>query len=264
MPYNHLLALGSSFASGPGIEPFTSASAGRSARNYPSVLAKTLGLKLTDRTASGATTSAVIATNQRVGLHTLAPQLHDVPTDIDLITITAGGNDVRYIGTMIKLAIAEQLATKAVARPLAKIIRGSATGAPSQGDESRVADSLVRVILAAQLAAPSARIVLVDYLTIIGPDTELSREAPFSTKQSLALGEFAATLAAGFRQAAQSTGVDLVAMSEKSVKHGLGSDDPWVVGLPDRLVDIKRRPPFHPNAAGMDATAHAVASLLHR
>jgi hypothetical protein len=55
MSYRHLVALGSSFAAGPGIEPIADRGAMRSARNYPHVLAEHFGAQLTDLTVSGAT-----------------------------------------------------------------------------------------------------------------------------------------------------------------------------------------------------------------
>lgn len=262
MPYNHLLALGSSFAAGPGIDPLTSVVAGRSARNYPTLLAHMLGTTIADHTASGATTDSVVDSRQRVRFRTLPPQLSNVPANTDLITITAGGNDVGYIGTMIRLAVAERLAAHLLARPIAAMIRGKATGIPPVDTQSRVADSLTRIIQGARGVAPDARIVLVDYLTIIGPVTETSREAPFTNQQLGDFANFADDLSAGFRQAAKSAAVDLVVMSELSRGHALGSPDPWVVGLPEHLTEMVRRPPFHPNIAGMKATAEAIKSLI--
>jgi hypothetical protein len=54
------VALGSSMASGPGIRPRAAGapwSSGRSARNYPHLIAERLGLDLVDVTFSGATTA---------------------------------------------------------------------------------------------------------------------------------------------------------------------------------------------------------------
>ena len=56
----HYAALGSSFAAGPGIPPIANADAGRSARNYPHLLAQRLGARLTDLTVSGATTATIL------------------------------------------------------------------------------------------------------------------------------------------------------------------------------------------------------------
>ncbi len=85
MARQRICALGSSFASGPGIKPLDDVSAGRSAKNYPHLLAAKLGAELTDLTCSGATLLDVLNT-----------QAHQVLEDADLVTLTAGGNDLGY------------------------------------------------------------------------------------------------------------------------------------------------------------------------
>ena len=62
------VALGSSMAAGPGIQPRVAGSpraAGRSARNYPHLVARSLSLDLVDVTYSGATTAHVLTESQR-------------------------------------------------------------------------------------------------------------------------------------------------------------------------------------------------------
>jgi hypothetical protein len=57
------VAMGSSFAAGPGIAPRASASprrAGRSSGNYAHLVARALGLDLRDMTYSGATTNDIL------------------------------------------------------------------------------------------------------------------------------------------------------------------------------------------------------------
>ncbi|MET4094444.1 hypothetical protein [Arthrobacter sp. UYCu712] len=60
MCYQHLTALGSSLAAGPGIEPLIDRRAMRSRANYTHLLAQTLGAELTDLTLSGAITSTIV------------------------------------------------------------------------------------------------------------------------------------------------------------------------------------------------------------
>jgi lysophospholipase L1-like esterase len=84
-----IAALGSSYAAGPGIPPVVNRAAMRSGRNYPHLLADALGAQLTDLTVSGATTSTILDTSQRV-----PPQLTQLPADADLVLITAAGNDL--------------------------------------------------------------------------------------------------------------------------------------------------------------------------
>lgn len=67
----------------------------RSTVNYPSFLAKRLDAKLTDLTVSGATLLNVLDTPQGM-LKSFRPQVDGVTSDADIVTITAGGNDMGY------------------------------------------------------------------------------------------------------------------------------------------------------------------------
>ena len=90
------VALGSSMAAGPGIRPRADGApffAGRSARNYPHLVAEMLGLDLVDVTYSGATTANVLSEPQ----HGAPPQIEALDGSEDLVTITIGGNDVGYV-----------------------------------------------------------------------------------------------------------------------------------------------------------------------
>src|SRR5438067_9178958 len=77
--YRHVVALGSSFAAGPGIRPIADRAAGRSERNYAHLLAERLGAGLTDLTVSGATTATILEQSQRTLRHRFPPQLSGVP-----------------------------------------------------------------------------------------------------------------------------------------------------------------------------------------
>ena len=98
-------ALGSSFAAGPGIEPIADQVAMRSARNYAHLFADRVGAELVDLTVSGASTANVVDTPQQTMTgQTLPPQIDGVPVDADIVTITAGGNDLQFAGAMLYTA----------------------------------------------------------------------------------------------------------------------------------------------------------------
>jgi hypothetical protein len=87
------VALGSSMAAGPGIRPTAHGApfrAGRSARNYPHLVAEQLGLDLVDVTYSGATTANVLTDSQ----HGAPPQIDALDGSEDLVTVTIGGCEV--------------------------------------------------------------------------------------------------------------------------------------------------------------------------
>ncbi|MBZ3900360.1 SGNH/GDSL hydrolase family protein [Streptomyces griseiscabiei] len=257
-----IAALGSSFASGPGIEPLAERRAHRSTRNYPGLLAARLGAELTDLTVSGATTETIISTPQRVMFHTFAPQLEGLPADADLVTITAGGNDLDYIGSMVRLGLAARLSSRALTRPLGAAFGKRGVPRPSEDDIDRAAAGLARIVEETRRRAKDARVLLVDYLTVLGPDTRDSRATPFDATTLKEFRRLGDDVAAVFQRAASRSGAELVAMGERSGDHALGSAEPWVNGLPARLRGSTIMSAFHPNSAGMQAVSDAIAEHL--
>src|SRR5215218_2054364 len=97
------VALGSSFASGPGIDPIIDARCGRSGANYAHLVAERLGYDLIDVTCGGATVDDVLSRPQALMTGgTVPPQLEAVGPDAELVTITVGGNDVEYLLTLLR------------------------------------------------------------------------------------------------------------------------------------------------------------------
>src|SRR5687767_810852 len=93
------VAMGSSFAAGSGIAPSADVPAnrcGRSADNYAHQLARKRRLRLVDVSCGGATTAHVLGPWGE-----LPAQVDALTVDTDLVTVTIGGNDVRYIGRLI-------------------------------------------------------------------------------------------------------------------------------------------------------------------
>jgi lysophospholipase L1-like esterase len=242
------VALGSSMAAGPGIRPAASGApfgSGRSARNYAHLVAEQLSLDLVDVTFSGATTANVLTERQR----SAPPQIEALDGSEELVTITIGGNDVGYVPLLMAASL-PGLARRlpAVRELLDRDARLKALD--GIGDAIRAVGTAVRQL------APRARVMFVDYLTLL-PAAGLPA-APLSAEHT-ELGRFvAARLEEATAEAAEATGCGAVRAGQASRDHHGWSPDPWAAaaGWP-----LPWRPaPFHPNAAGM----RAVADLISR
>lgn len=197
-----------------------------------------------------------------MGLRRLPPQILALSPHTDLVTVTVGGNDVGYIGTLIMNAVGSRLRAKGPAGRVASRLP-LLTRVPDPASVFETAQSaLHRTVDAIHEAAPNARIVLVDYLTVCGVDTEPSAEIPLAPELIERYREIADALAAATETAGTRGGADVVRMSKVSSTHGLGSSEPWVTGFPAGLTTALRTPPFHPNHADMAATANEVAAQI--
>src|SRR5215207_8932949 len=160
-PGSLYVAMGSSFAAGPGIKPLADKAAGRSERNYAHLVAEALDLRLVDVTYSGATTANLLS------------QLEEVGPETRLVTITAGGNDLEYVGSLLRGSMMNTLAKPAtlLGRRVANRIRARVSYLKDQSAYDAVAVSLTEVVTKIRERAPQSRILLVDYLTLVGPAT---------------------------------------------------------------------------------------------
>ena len=94
------VALGSSFAAGPGLgarDPGSPLICWRSIGGYPHILAAMTHLSLVDMSCSASTTDHIL----RGGQVFQGPQLAAIGARTRLVTITSGGNDVGYIGDLM-------------------------------------------------------------------------------------------------------------------------------------------------------------------
>jgi lysophospholipase L1-like esterase len=241
------VALGSSMAAGPGIRPAAAGApfrSGRSAGNYAHLVAERLNLDLVDVTFSGATTAHVLADRQRRA----QPQIEALDGSEELVTITIGGNDVGYVPLLMAASLPSVVRRlPPIAAGLRELFDRDARGKALNGIEA----ALDAVGAAVRQRSPRARVVFVDYLTLLPPVGEAA--APLSAEHADLGRVVAARLEEATAAAAQATGCELVRAGQASRNHHGWSRDPWAVaaGLP-----LPWRPaPFHPNVAGMRAVA---------
>ena len=234
----------------------------RSERNYAHLVADALGATLVDTTASGATTDTILTTRQRLGFTRVPPQIEQInpQLDLDLVTITVGGNDLGYLASIFRAALAGWFSGRAITRPLGRRMRATGPAVVTSTQVDNAAAGLTRVVDAVARRAPDARILLVDYLTIFGPDTRATPTAPFTEAELTNFRRTATQLAAAFASAERDTKAELVRVSALSETHGVDAAEPWVYGFrPAKLSSS-----FHPNNNGMQAVAAAIVNHLNR
>jgi len=240
------VALGSSFAAGIGLGPRAPGSpfvCMRSTAGYPHLLARMMGLSLVDMTCSGSTTEHILHGGQVF----LGPQLAAVGPQTRLVTITSGGNDVRYIGDL--------MFASGSAGTIGKLFWRGPKPIGSR-DFARVTDNFVRIIEAIRARAPAAKIVLVGYPAVM-PAEGLCAGLRIDAKMVDLARAVAEKLDDATRAAAALSGALFVDMGALGAQHDACSAEPWINGAAPAHGTA-----FHPTAAGAKATAEAVFAAL--
>lgn len=253
-----IAALGSSFAAGPRIPPQAGPrGAGRSAQNYAHILAERLGADLTDLTVSGATLSNISHERQKTYTATFPPQIDGLHDRIQIVTITAGGNDLSYVGGLLSDTLNSYFVTRALTSVYNYFMRTEQNDAISQ---QCLAERYITVLEAIHAKSPKARVFVVEYLNLLGEDVQAQVNVPFNQAQLDHHREVAAVLQRATEQAAKACEEWCVhvPVHKISEKHSIGSSEPWVEGFTWGFVG-REAAPFHPNADGM----RAVADVLH-
>ncbi|KAE8448856.1 hypothetical protein EG329_008858 [Mollisiaceae sp. DMI_Dod_QoI] len=247
----HIAALGSSFAAGPGIPPQINRLAHRSGNNYPHLLAARLDADLTDLTVSGATLNNILSEPQgSYRWSTFQPQLEGLPADADIVTVTGGGNDMGYIGGMMT----EALKGTFFGYVLSWLIPVKTQVLPTTQE---VAQRFIAVIDAIRKIAPKSRIFLVEYFSLLGPDTRPGIDVNLTEEQIRHHQEVAEELSTAYRLAAEARpDCEVIPVHKGSRDHGLGSKEPWVEGFSASI--LWQGNPFHPNLRGMQAVADMI------
>lgn len=263
------VALGSSYAAnGSTAGDFL---CGRAHDNYAHLVADHFGLVLTDATCSGATINNIVDTPQvhYTGAR-IAPQIDAVRPDTDLVTVTIGGNDVRYVSTLfLRSCAVDRTPFDSLAAPPA--LRAAIEGALCSGTVDHEAiqtaldgltDELTGMVDAIEQRAPHARIVLVDYLTVLPESGQPCVGVPLGREDQKYIVSIARELQLATKHAAQRSGTELVELSKFSRSHDACSDEPWVKGWDVSGTVSGNAGPYHPNSAGVRAAAELVIQQL--
>ena len=254
------VAMGSSFAAGPGVGQRAANSPRvcmRSNDNYAHLLARARGLTLTDVTCSGATARTLL----EGGPARQRPQVDALRPETELVTVTVGGNDVSYVGNLLawsrqdaprrtpllwRVLLPKPMPEDAVDRALAELPHLL----------TRIADEVRR-------RSPRATLVFVDYATVL-PESSVCADRLPLTEEHLRRGrDVAGQLADLTATVAQEAGALLVRASAVTRGHDVCAADPWMVGHVLPATPFGFAPfAYHPNERGMHAVAESIIAAL--
>lgn len=255
-PGARYVALGSSYAAGPGIMPMAEPAPPRcaqSSENYAHQAAHDLRLVLVDMSCSGATTIAVLT-----GWNELGPQIEAATPETRLVTITIGGNDVGYVPNMLAAACRYDQHIRRIGK---KGGRCPQVAYPEPRTWESVAQHMRMIARTVRARAPQARLIFVDYPVVLPqhgncpatylPDSAMERARAIASR-----------LAALTAAVAREEHAELLRASELTEGHDVCARDPWMNGYRPALG--ARGVPYHPVLAGMRAVAEGLVELLRR
>lgn len=254
------VALGDSFTAGPFI-PFSQGGqpqgCGRSTMNYPTRVAETLGIALTDVSCSAAVIDHLTEPQKTPRGDTAPPQFDALRPGTDVVTVGIGGNDIGFwdiFTTCLKLAPTDPRG--------APCTRHYVT---SDGDAVAKAIAAVRPRIAAVLdgihqRAPKARVLMVGYLDILPPASTWSclpftpiadGDVPYLHRSQQALNRLIADESAAHHASFVDVRTD-----------GHDACAPWGKQWVEGLIPRSLAAPLHPNADGMRFVAGRVLRTL--
>jgi lysophospholipase L1-like esterase len=256
--YQHYVALGDSYASGPFIpnQSLSPIGCARSDHNYAGDLARSLHIPtLVDVTCGGATTDDMTST-QSVPLGSNPPQFDALTANTDLVTVTIGGNDIGFT------SILETCALDSLTNPFGDPCERHYTAGGTDQLAAMIdaaAPKVAAVLTGIRQRAPHARIVVVGYLRIMPPSGGCWPVVPISVgdvpyldgvehELNAMLGNQAAAAGDTFVNPGLTTGHDVC--QPEGTK--------WVEGI----VPTAPAFPVHPNAAGMTEVASLLGTAL--
>jgi len=249
------VALGDSYASGPGIPTQVDSTCARSDQNYPSLLAAARNWQLTDVSCSGARTTALAGPQGAQ-----PPQLDALDADTDMVTLTIGGND---IGFSSNLATCAGLTSS---DPAGNPCKTFFTSGGTDQLEQRVNDTAPKIAAALDAVrqrAPHAKVLVVGYPALF-PDDGVgctSSAVPIAAGDFAYLRDTEKKLNAMIASQASANRAAYVDTYTPSIGHDMcrPAGERWI----EPLVPVAPAAPAHPNAQGQQAMATTVERALH-
>ena len=250
------VAMGSSYAAGPGVTTSADAPPNRCYRsidNYPHQLARKRGLALTDVSCSGAVTANLLGP-----WGDLPAQLDAVDGATRLVTITIGGNDLGYVAGLMTASCQGVARAAGAADPGAKC--PPAPAAPTEQAYLDLEARMRNIVADIHARSPAARVVFVQYPQTLPPHG-ICPATPLTEAQADAARRIVMRLADITARVAKESGADLLDAIKLTAGHDACAKDPWMNGYPRPGAPVKGLF-YHPNLAGMTAVADALDKLL--
>lgn len=253
-------ALGDSYTSAPGVTPVDStapAACGRSAVNYPHLVAEKLGASLTDVSCGGAQTMSLYdAQFSGVGA-----QLDALKPDTTLVTLGIGGNDNDLFATAVAGCTAQ----------LGDVVAGDPAPCRTRyaqqfSDDIAASGVMIKQALVnINAEAPHAQLVVVGYPNLF-PTTPAGRltcaaaGVPFTPEDIEFLDGVERELNAMLATAATETKNTYLDTYTPSLGHDMcaAPGTRWI----EPTIPLAPAAPVHPNAAGQAAVAEALAAVV--
>jgi lysophospholipase L1-like esterase len=231
------VALGDSYTSGIGASPQVSLSpiypaqlqpCFQASPGYADVLDVQDDVQLTANAACAGWTAAMVPLQVQV-----ASAAGVLDAETDLVTVTAGGNDVEFIN-LLEVCMLQTLTDCKAA------VKGAEAVAKTQ-----VLPALMEAYTAIRAQAPNAKIVALGYPHLFSP--EFGDNAVITAEAAEYFNKGTDTLNRVIREATRnSAGTVYVNVTDEFAGHGVGSPDSWFYFNPADTSGMN----FHPNATG--------------
>jgi lysophospholipase L1-like esterase len=257
---NAYVALGDSYAAGPGIPTVMHSACERSDHNYPSLVTDVLPFSsFRDATCSGATTDDMTGSQQTNPYTFVPPQFDALGPDAGLVSVTIGGNDIGF--GSVAVTCAELGLLNPFGAPCRDHFTEGGTDALAAGIAA-TAPKVAAVLQGIHQRSPHAKVLVVGYLDIlpvIGMGCTLS--APVAAGDLPYLRGVEEQLNSMLTLQANLNDATFVDTYSPSIGHDVCQPPGvrWVEGI----LPASPAAPLHPNVLGMQAAAAAVLSALH-
>jgi lysophospholipase L1-like esterase len=137
------------------------------------------------------------------------PQIQGLPAQSDLVTVTAGGNDLKFAASMLYEAWSHIQPTSPIVTMMAHEFPHGIPE-PTPATIEAMAQGLVDIVREVRVRAADARVILVDYLTVLAESTATSDEWPLSAEQTASFRRIEDGIGQGYQIAADITGVEVL------------------------------------------------------